>query len=163
MGEHVEIDEAVIDRRDQRIGIGMGEFRKAVGAARGIDDDHIVIDDGALDQQFRPGRVVVLAAAGPVLGLESVVAGHFDFAVAGFDGGFDEGLAVGKIAAQRPLADIDIDTGHRMAPPQQADDQVHGGGGLAAAAFFVADDDGMGGLGAHAPPPVSALSQTAVS
>ena len=51
--EHVEVDEAVVERRDQRIGHGMGEPREIAVGARRIDDDEIV---RLLDRADRLGK-----------------------------------------------------------------------------------------------------------
>ena len=51
--EHVEIDEAVVERRDQRIGHGVGEPHQIGIGARGIDDDEVV---ALLDRADRLGK-----------------------------------------------------------------------------------------------------------
>ena len=113
MGQHVEIEEAIVDRRNQRIGVGMGQRRQRPGAARGVDDHDIVIDDAAFQQQPQPfglGPVgfVGFVLARPLRRLDGEVLGRFDVAA----GSLDKGATVGQVPGQRPLAKIDVDAGH---------------------------------------------------
>src|SRR5262245_4047620 len=62
-GENVEIEEAVVERRDQRIRHGMREPGEMVVGARGIDDDEImaVLDGGErVDEGGEFNRFVVV-------------------------------------------------------------------------------------------------------
>ena len=58
--EHVEIDEAVVERRDQRVGHRMGEPHQIAVVAGRIDDDEIV---GVLDRSRSPAAKALNSAA----------------------------------------------------------------------------------------------------
>ena len=138
--EQVEIEEAVVERRDQRIGQGMREARQRGVGARRVDHDEIAV--GQLGQGR--GQPVGLVVAP---GDRAVRRRAFDRDVARqgqrhqHAGG--RRLAVVDIAGEGALARVAVDRADLEAVMQQGDDQMHGGGRLARPALLVAQDDDM--------------------
>ena len=140
-GEQVEIDEAVVDRRDQDIGAGNRVAGQRIVGAGTIEHDRVVrrgqpVDQGVGLAAFRgPFR----RAAGDAVMLRQVQAQAL---------APSEIAAVLDIAGERALMAVQIDARHRPALAQQGDDQMHRRRRLAGAALLVAEHDDRAGAAA---------------
>ena len=131
--DEVEIDEAVIERGDERIGPGCGVAGEGIVAARRVEQHevHALAHLG--------GEIVERFHAVPLEHGE-VHVGQGDAAAAfGFG-------AVFKVAVQGALARVKIDRSDPRALIGERDGDVHGSGRLASAALFVGEDDTVRGL-----------------
>ena len=149
--EHVEIDEAVVHRRDQRVGDAVGETAEECVRTGRVDHDEIVV---VLDL----GEAIHQLAQFVALGLgDRVLDGrrHVEVARHGERNALvaRPAAAVFDVAGERKLPAVKINRRHGVARPQQRDSNVHGRGGLARAALLVAAHDDMG---------VTALSEARV-
>ena len=135
-GQHVQVDEAVVERRHQRVGKAVRQTRQLSVGTGGIHDQHVVafghVFHHALQQGFDPFGV-----AAAVFGAQRQQFWHGQVQLAIRD----VAATVFEIAGNGALAGIQI--GHRHATPrtQQGHGQVHHRGRLAAPALFIADDD----------------------
>ena len=129
-GQQVEIDETVVDRRDQNIGPRDRMAGQRIIGARTVQNDVIVAGRQPVDQGIgavAPGRTFGDAAMLRELQVQAF--------------GVGEAAAVLDIAAQRALMSVEIDACHRLAGPQQGDDEMHRGGRFAGSALLVAEHD----------------------
>jgi hypothetical protein len=137
-GEEIEIEEAIVQRRHQRIGMGMADARETGIAARRIDDDKVAIlelgqrrgEAGAILGR-RHGRGIQTA------GLDRDMAGKRQRQLA------RRGLAVLDVAGECALAGVEIDAAHAHPAAQQRHDHMHCRGGFARAALLVPENDDM--------------------
>ena len=141
MSDHVEVDEAVVHRGDQGVGVGVrGAGQEAVGA--GAVDDHIVgLAAEATEDRLEADPVLLLRLlAVHLLGrCEEEMPRHRQRHAVALHGG----RAVRQVARQGPLPGVEVDGADLVAQPQQGDDQMHRGRGLAGTALLAADDDDM--------------------
>jgi hypothetical protein len=136
LADQIEIDEAVVDRRDERVGAEHRAARKRIVAA------------GACRRRprrrFRPAielrvEIVVLG------GIERLVDGDRELDLQPLD----RARAVVEIASQSALARVEIDRGDLAPRRGERDGAVDGGGGLAGAALFVGENDEMRPAASH--------------
>ena len=139
--EHVEIDEAVVERRDQRVGHRMREPHEVGIGARRIDDHEIM---GALDRAHRLGEGAEflrfdLVKAQAATACDAIMRGELEL-----DARARRPVAaIVEVVGKAALAGIEIDRGDALAGLQQRDRNMHGRGRLSGTAFFVAKDDDM--------------------
>ena len=135
--QHVEIDEAVVQRRHQGVGKAVAEPAQLAVDARRVDDDDVATRR-QIGQRRREGlgevRVVVGHRHRPVDRQRQV-----DLGLLGI------GRPVVDVAGQGALPGIEVQGPDGRAGAQQRHDQMHRGGRFPAAALLVADDDHMGG------------------
>ena len=151
--EEIEIDEAVVHRRDQRVGRRMRLTGQKRIAARRVDDDEVEFLF-LLRQEFGEMSAVVGRGLVERLRLRAVEGKR--------DGHREPGLsacvpigAVLEMARETPLPRIEIDRRHALAEPRQRHGKMDGRRGLARPALLIADDDDVGAPAAHALVPLS--------
>ena len=136
LADQVEVDEAVVHRRDQRVGLeDRGAGDRVVAAGR-VDDDDVRLVDEAVDRGVEAGF-------GRVLEHFEGGAGQLLFEPA------HGRVAVLEIAGHRALAAVEVERGDAVARGGERDRGVDRGGRLAGAALFIGEDDEM--RLAHAP------------
>ena len=143
-GEHVEIEEAVVERRDQRVGHRMGEPHQIGVVAGRIDHHHVVAVLERADRLREVGEFLRLVgfqriALGP---LHAVMRRQ----VKRDARAFGPGAAVLDVMGETFLPAVEIDGRHALAGLEQRDRNMQSGGGLARAAFLVAENDHVSGL-----------------
>ena len=137
-GQHVEVDEAVVHRRDQRVGARVGEARVGRVGAGAVDDD--VVGGGELGEGGGEALLLLglgLGAAVERARLEHHPARHRQHHVVPAH----VVLAVVEVAEEALLAQVEVERPDRVPGAHQRGDEVHGGGGLARAALLVAHHD----------------------
>ena len=137
--EHVEIDETVVERGDQRIGHRMGEPHQIGIVARRIDDDEIV---AVLDRAHRFGEGgkflrLDFVEAEPKTARDAIMNGHFELDA----GALGPVAAVLDVMGEAFLPRVEVDGGDALAGLQQRDGDVHRRGRFSRAAFFVTKHD----------------------
>ncbi len=139
MRQQVEVDEAVVERRDQRVGKRMRHLRQARVRARTVDQDEI---GPRLERGHCGGEPVVI---GILARLEGVGV-DFGKVHVGRSGqverlrGKKPGPVVG-VAPHRSLPQVEVQRADPMAHSREGGRDVHGHGGFARTALFIADDD----------------------
>ena len=146
--QHVEIDKAVVERRDQRIGHRVRQPHQIAVVAGRIDDDEIM---GVLDRVDGGGEVVelgrlVVGDERAIRARDAIMRRHFELEA----GVLGPGAAVVDVVREALLARVEIDGGDALAGFQQRDRDMHRDRGLARAAFFVAEYDAIGRARPHA-------------
>lgn len=133
MPNQIEIDEAIVQRRHQRIGAGGNVPGQRIIAAGRVIDDEIVRFRKPLAQgiKFFDALAVVYFERGGWQ-LDRPAAHGFS--------------TIFEIAVHRALAGIKIDRRHARTLIGQCHSDVDGSGGLAGSAFFVGEDDTMGAV-----------------
>jgi hypothetical protein len=139
--EHVEIEEAVVDRRDQRVGHRMGQPHQVAVGARRIDDDEV---ETALDRRHRLHElkelgILVLGDLHGLAELDAAMHRQLEVEV----GAARPGGAVVDVAGEALLAAVEVDGGDALAGLQERNCDVQGGGRFAGAALFIAEHDDM--------------------
>jgi hypothetical protein len=139
--EHVEIEEAVVDRGHQRVGHRMRQTHQIGVGTRRIDDDEI---EGALDRAHRLHELLELGIF--IVGdlhrlaeLDAVV--HRDFEVE--TGAAGPRAPVGDVAGKALLAAVEIDGGDALSGLHQGNGNMQRGGGFSRPALLVAQHDDM--------------------
>ena len=155
LGQHVDVDQAVIDRSDQRIGQGMGEAREVGVEAGRVDDEEI----GAVLHLAH--RLLEQAELGALVLAQGIPTRQRQMKMGGVGDG--EAVLPGPVAAVAHipghglLAAVDVDRGDLEALVEQIDGQMEGHGRLARPALLIADHDHMHALPRHpAPTPIRA-------
>jgi len=145
MAEHVEVDKAVVERRDQRVGHGMGKAREIAVGSRRVDHDKVV---GILDRgdRLRKTRkfdrlVFVELERRPVRDAKM----HRDCQAEARALG--PGAPVVDVVREALLPGVEIDRRHPLADIHQRDGNVHRGGRFPRAALFIAKHDDVRGRG----------------
>ena len=140
--EHVEIDEAVVERRDQRVGHRMREPHEVGVGARRINDDEIM---GVLDRARPPRRRrrIPPLRSRRGAGRRRVRRNNARGASSLSARARRPVAAIVDVVGEAALAGIEIDRGDALAGLQQRDRNMHGRGRLSGTAFFVAKDDDM--------------------
>ena len=139
--QHVEIEEAVVDRRHQRIGHRVRQAHQITVGARGIDHDEI---ECPLDRAHRIhellkfGRFVVGDLHG-LAELDAAMHGNFEIEA----GAARPGAPVVDIAGEALLPAIEIDGGDALAGFHQGNGDMQGGGGFARTALLIAQHNDM--------------------
>ena len=137
--EHVDVDEAVVERRNQRVGQRMGEPHQIGIVGRRVDDDELVVVlDGAdrLGEQRELMRLVgahVVGFAAP----HRAMARQLDRP----RGVARPRTAILEEAGQRLLAGVEVDAGDLAAGLEQRHREMDRDRRFARAALLVADHD----------------------
>ena len=154
--EHVEIEEAVVDRRHQRIGHRVRQPHQVAVGTRGIDHDEI---EGPLDRAHRVHEL--LEFGGFIVGdlhglaeLDAAMHGNFEIEA----GAARPGAAVVDVTGETLLAAIEIDGGDALAGFHQGDRDMQGGGGFARTALLIAQHNDVRRAGL----PLTSLHQHAL-
>ena len=139
LADEVEVDEAVVHRRHQRVGLqDRGAGDRVVAAGR-VDDDDVGVFATAPDRRVQRPLAMVL---------EHFVAGLRQIA---FEPAHRR-VAVLEIAGHGALAAVEVERADAVAGRGERDRGVDRGRRLAGAALFIGEDDEMR-LG-HVPPPL---------
>src|SRR5664279_5722344 len=143
-GEHVEIEEAVVERRDQRVGHRMGEPHQISVVAGRIDHHHVVAVLERTDSLREVGEFLRLVgfqriALGPLHAVMRRQIKRDARALA-------PGAAVLDVMGETFLPAVEIDGRHALAGLEQRDRNVQSSRGLTRAAFLVAENDHVSGL-----------------
>ncbi|MGY3420593.1 hypothetical protein ACVWZW_001068 [Bradyrhizobium sp. F1.13.4] len=139
--EHIEIEEAVVDRGHQRVGHRVRKpHQVAVGAGR-IDDDEV---EAALDRrdrlhELKELRILVLGDLHGLAELDAAMQRQFEVEL----GAARPGGSVVDVVSKALLTAVEVDGGDALAGFQKRDCNVQGGGRLAGAALLVAEHDNM--------------------
>ena len=128
--DQVEVDEAVVHRRHQCVGLGECGARHGGVATRSVDDDEVL----AAPFEKLVGQDIDVALA--VLDHRDVGRGQGDVAL------LRQCRAVLEVARDGPLAGVDIDRADVETRVGECHGDVDGGRGLARSAFLVAEHDG---------------------
>jgi len=140
--QEVEVDEAVVERRQERVGPRMGEPAEMGVAAGRVDDHEIDLVDHLLERGIEARLLVGLGggAVGQRRERHRQVHRHGqrDRLALGI------GRAIFDVAAERGLPRIEVERGHPRALGEQRHGDVQGGRRLARAALLVADHHHMG-------------------
>src|SRR4029079_1827663 len=139
--EHVEIEEAVVDRRHQRVGHRMRQAHQIGVGTRRIDDDEI---EGALDGAHRLHKLLELGIfivrdLHRLAELDAVVHGDFEVEA----GAARPRAPVGDVAGETLLAAVEIDSGDTLSGLHQGNGNMQGGGGFSPPALLVAKHDNV--------------------
>ena len=121
--EHVEIDKAVVKRRDQRIGHRMREPHEIAVVTRRIDNDEIM---GVFDRVDRGGEIVELRRF--VVRDQRAVGARYAVMRRQFEiepGMLRPGLTVFDVMGEALLARVEVDRGDPLASLQQRDRDMH--------------------------------------
>lgn len=139
VSEDIEVDEAVVQRRDQGVGHRMNQPHQEVILAGGVDHDGVAGLRQTFDRLSQG-----LAACGALVGIRAV-----EIAVeTGMRG--DADVAADQLGPAAPVLDIageallpgvEVDGADGLARFQQRDGDMDREGGLPRSAFFIADDD----------------------
>jgi hypothetical protein len=137
--ENVEIDHAVVERRDQRIGHGVGEAGEKRVRAGGIDDDEVAGILDRLDGRRECGELAGLVVVEPHALAErhAMMARQFQRAA---DAACPHAAAL-DVAGETLLARIEVDGGDPPPGLEQRHGDMDGEGGFAGAALLAGDDD----------------------
>ena len=142
--EHVEIDEAVVDRRDQRVGHRMREPHQiGVGAGR-IDHNHVVgvLDRGDGAREAVKLRRLVGVDRGALGAADAIMRRQFERNA----GARGPAAAVLDIMGEALLAAVEIDGRDPLPGLEQGHGDMQRGRGFARAALLVAENDDMSGV-----------------
>jgi tripartite ATP-independent transporter DctM subunit len=139
--DEVEIDEAVVDRRHQRVGETMRHQAQMMGTAGRVDHDHVVV---ALQLPHRMDEArqklgVVVIGTGPIRTDDRHVPGQPQREVLALR----PVVTVLDVARQRLLLEIEIEGGDALSSLEQRHHDMHRNRRLAGAALVVADHDHM--------------------
>ena len=128
LADEVEVDEAVVHRRHQRIGPEDRRAGDRVVATGRVDDDDVGLSGEAADGGVEAGVVVIVE--------------HFERRLrqVGLQPA-DGGGAVFEIARQGPLAAVEVERGDAVAGGRQGNGGMDGGGRFARPALFIGEDD----------------------
>ena len=137
--QHVEVDEAVVHRRDQRVGRRVRQPRVGAVGARAVDDDVVAAATSSASAAWKRSCSSASASARlsrrarlqhdpPRHRQRQVVPPHVV-------------LPVVEVAEQALLPQVEVERADRMPGAHQRGDQVHGGRRLARTALLVAHDD----------------------
>ena len=130
LADQVEVDEAVVDRRNQSVGAHDRGAGMGIVAARRVDDDEVGALGDPLDR-----RLEALA----LVGIEGRIGGHRQIEPEPAR----RGGAVVEIAAERALAAVEVERGDLAPLRGERDGAVDRGGRLAGAALLVGEGDEM--------------------
>ena len=142
--EHVEIHEAVVQRRHQRVGHGVSEPHQVAVVGRGIDHDEVV---AVLDRSDRFGKAGELGDL-VLLDLRALAAGHM-IVRRQLELDFPTGrpaAPVFDVMGEGLLPAVEIDGGDALTGLEQGDRNVHRRGRFSRAALLVAEHDDVRGL-----------------
>jgi hypothetical protein len=137
--QHIEVNETVIQRRDQGVRHGMNQLDDGCLISGRVNDD-IAMRTGKPGERVHEG-----VANGFVGGLiqwrvlvsQTNMCGNFQVCT----DGLAPSAPVFDVASKTPLPHIDVDSRNAVARFEQSDRNLHGDGGFARAALLVADDD----------------------
>jgi hypothetical protein len=136
LADEVEIDETVVDRRDQRVGTDHRCARVGIIAPGCVHHDDIDILRHALEgglDRLSPGRI------------KGIVERHRQLG----SGALHCRGTVVEVAAKGSLARVEIERAHAAALRCKSNRGVNRGGRLAGSAFLVGEDDEMRGRHGH--------------
>jgi hypothetical protein len=135
--ERVEIDETVVERRDQDVRGAVGLPHQSAVVAGRVDDDELVRRDERV-QRFRERLRrcgMALRARTEVALVEADVRGQFEFA----GDALRPCAPVLDIVAEAALPAVEVDGGHALAALEKRHGDVHRDGRFAGAALLVGD------------------------
>ena len=140
-GEHVEIDEAVVERRHQRIGHRVREAHQIAVMAGRIDHHHVV---GVFDRTDRLGKVIELFR---LVRFHRIAFGAADDEMRRqFEldaGALGPGAAIFDVMREALLARVEVDGGDALPGLEQGDGNMQSRRGFSRAAFLVTEHDDM--------------------
>jgi hypothetical protein len=141
MGDNIEIDEAVVDRRDQRVGVGMRQPRQIAVGSRAVHHQIVGLLRQLADDRLEPHPVLLHRrfAVDVLRRCQEEVPGHRQRGA-----GLQGGGAIREIARQGPLPGVQVDGPDLVAEPQEGDDQMHRRGRLSGPALLAPDHDDVG-------------------
>ena len=131
LADQVEVDEAVVHRRDQRVGLEDRGPGDRVVAARRVDDDHVGI--------VRTAGAIAAASAFLALVLEHFVGRLRQLLVQPAH----RRVAVLEIAGHGPLPAVEVERSDPVPRGGERDRRMDRGRRLAGPALFVGEDDEM--------------------
>src|SRR6185369_5170779 len=130
LADEVEVDEAVVHRRDERIGLEDGSAGNRVVATRRIDDDDIGMLGNAIDRCVEAVLTLILEYLVGRLRKLLLEPAHGR-------------VAVLEIARHRPLPAVEVERPDAVPRCSERNGRVNGCRRLARPALFVGEDDEM--------------------
>jgi hypothetical protein len=138
---NIKIEEAVVERRNQRVGHGMGEAREVGVRTRGINHDEVLpmFDLGDRAGKTRELGVFVLIAARAFSACDAEMKRQFERQTELLR----PPAAALDIVRKCPLARIEVDGRDALSRLQKGNSEMHGGRRLARPALLVPKHDDM--------------------